>query len=169
MAVPPGAQARRATAWRLAVRLPAPVPQVGQRGAVLRLRRRPAGTGGAASLAWLPVGHRVRLGHCLAAANVPARAVHGTGITAAQPVDGLVLSGNRGIVLSGNESSCYQATKSAAKPMMARVSASPNFPNLNSLTFSRSAASRWTTTQPASEGHENQQRQPGSPAGRARL
>jgi plasmid replication initiation protein len=68
-----------------------------------------------------------------------------------------------------NESSCYQATKSAAKPMMARVSASPNFPNLNSLTFSRSAASRWTTTQPASEGHENQQRQPGSPAGRARL
>src|SRR2546427_11927208 len=59
---------------------------------------------------WLPVGHRVRLGHCLAAADVPARAVHGTGITAAQPVDGLVLSGNRGIVLSGNESRSEEHT-----------------------------------------------------------
>src|SRR2546427_103058 len=42
--------------------------------------------------------------------DVPARAVHGTGITAAQPVDGLVLSGNRGIVLSGNESRSEEHT-----------------------------------------------------------
>src|SRR2546427_246024 len=86
----------------------------------------------------------------------------------ARPVDGLVLSGVPGIVLSGVGLSCYQACPSAAKPMLARVSASLNFPNLNSLTGSSSAAFRWTTTQPANESHENQQRQPGSPAGRSR-
>ena len=145
LAVPAGAQARRAPARRLAVRLPAPVPQVGQRGAVLRLRCRPAGTSGATSLAGLPVGHRACLRHFLAAAHVPARAANGTGINGAWPVDGLVLSGNTGIVLSGNRSSCYQATKSAAKPITARVLASLNFSNLNTLTFSRSAAPRWTT------------------------
>jgi plasmid replication initiation protein len=58
------------------------------------------------------------------AADVPARAAHGTGITAGKPVDGLVLSGVRGIVLSGVGLSCYQACRSAAKPITARVSAS---------------------------------------------
>ncbi|ANH73288.1 hypothetical protein A8E36_17420 [Burkholderia cenocepacia] len=79
-------------------------------------------------------------------------------------MDGLVLSGNRGIVLSGNESSCYQATKPAAKLILARVSASPNFPNLNTLTGSSSAAPRWTTA----TGREAQRQQAGFPTRRVR-
>ncbi|MDN4588624.1 hypothetical protein DBA29_08980 [Xenophilus aerolatus] len=79
-------------------------------------------------------------------------------------MDGLVLSGNRGVVLSGNESSCYQATKSAANPRQHWVSRPSNFPNLNSLTFSRSAAPRWITT----TRHERQQQKPGFPAWRAK-
>jgi hypothetical protein len=160
----PGAQARRAAGRRLAVRFPAPVPQIGQCGALLRLRRRPAGAGGAASLAGLLAEHRVCVWSFLAAAHIPARAVCGTGITPVKPVDGLVLSGNRGIVLSGNKLSCYQATKSAAKPMLARVSASLNLPNLNSLTFSRETPSRWTTATRS----QTQQTKPGFPAWRAR-
>ncbi|NVI10008.1 hypothetical protein FSB64_42415, partial [Paraburkholderia sp. JPY454] len=61
-------------------------------------------------------------------------------------MDGLVLSGVPGIVLSGVRLSCYQEYGSAAKPITARVSASLNFPNLKHLTGSRSAAPRWTTT-----------------------
>ena len=48
---------------------------------------------------------RLRPGHRAAgwrrAADVPARAAHGTGIASVKPVDGLVLSGVPGIVLSG--------------------------------------------------------------------
>ncbi|OPD83430.1 hypothetical protein AO943_37280 [Pseudomonas aeruginosa] len=50
-------------------------------------------------------------------------------------------------MLSGNESSCYQAKKTAAKPITARVPAALNLPNLNSLTFSRSASFQWTTAE----------------------
>jgi hypothetical protein len=56
VAVPAGAQARRQAGTRLAVRLPAPVPQIGQRGAVLRLCCRPARAGRAAVLARLQLG-----------------------------------------------------------------------------------------------------------------
>ncbi|RDD92908.1 hypothetical protein DTW89_11145 [Acidovorax sp. BoFeN1] len=48
-------------------------------------------------------------------------------------------------MLSGVGLSCYQACQSPAKPMLARVSASLNLPNLNSLTCSSSAPFRWTT------------------------
>ncbi|QIL45493.1 hypothetical protein G7045_07975 [Acidovorax sp. HDW3] len=66
-------------------------------------------------------------------------------------------------MLSGVRLSCYQEYGSAAKPITARVWASLNFPNLNSLTFSRSTAPRWTTiTRP-----QEQQQQPGFPARRA--
>ncbi|AVO48807.1 hypothetical protein C6568_05685 [Melaminivora suipulveris] len=50
-------------------------------------------------------------------------------------------------MLSGVGLSCYQACQSVAKPITARVLASLNFPNLNSLTFSRSAPFRWTTAE----------------------
>ncbi len=62
LAVPPGAQARRQAAGRLAIRLPAPAPQVGQRCALLRLRLRPARPGGAAVAARLRPGHRANAG-----------------------------------------------------------------------------------------------------------
>ncbi|KAB7766072.1 hypothetical protein CEK69_16090 [Xanthomonas sp. LMG 12462] len=78
-------------------------------------------------------------------AVVPARAADGTGITAGIPVDRLVLSGNTGIVLSGNESSCYQATKFAGKPRLVRLSTPRNVPNLVSNIGGRSAAIRWIT------------------------
>jgi plasmid replication initiation protein len=52
-------------AGRLAVRLPAPAPQIGQRRAVLRLRLRPARAGGAAVAARLRPGHRADAGHFL--------------------------------------------------------------------------------------------------------
>ncbi|TED49823.1 hypothetical protein IPC1517_04625 [Pseudomonas aeruginosa] len=78
-------------------------------------------------------------------------------------MDGLVLSGNRSIVLSGNELSCYQATKSAANPRQHWVFAPSNFPNLISLTFSRETPLRWiTATRPPT------QQQPGFPTRRAR-
>ncbi|KAA9177144.1 hypothetical protein L504_0557 [Bordetella bronchiseptica F2] len=67
-------------------------------------------------------------------------------------------------MLSGVGLSCYQACPSAAKPMLARVSVSLNFPNLNTLTGSSSAASRWTTA----TGREAQRQQPGFPTRRAR-
>ena len=59
---------------------------------------------------------------CLArnrTADLPARAAHGTGITAGKPVNSLVLSGNRRLVLSGNKSSCYQGNKIGRKPLPA--------------------------------------------------
>ncbi|POR07864.1 hypothetical protein BV908_18995 [Diaphorobacter sp. LR2014-1] len=79
-------------------------------------------------------------------------------------MDGVVLSGVRGIVLSGVGLSCYQACRSAANPRQHWVCARSNFPNLISLTFSRSAAPRWTTaTRP-----QAQEQKPGFPTRRAR-
>ncbi|MBA0461887.1 hypothetical protein HGT74_13420 [Stenotrophomonas maltophilia] len=60
-------------------------------------------------------------------------------------MDGLVLSGVPGIVLSGVFLSCYQACEFARKPITVRVSALSNFPNLKPITFDRSARFRWTT------------------------
>ena len=78
VAVPPGAQARRTTGTRLAIRFPAPVPQVGQRGAFLRLRRRPARAGGAAVAARLRPGHRADAWRENRTADLPAcRPRHG--------------------------------------------------------------------------------------------
>ncbi|QKD42843.1 hypothetical protein HF896_04140 [Alicycliphilus denitrificans] len=79
-------------------------------------------------------------------------------------MDGLVLSGVRGIVLSGVRLSCYQEYESAAKPITARVCGPSNVANLKPLTGSRSAAPRWITT----TRHERQQQQPGFPAWRAK-
>ncbi|RPW08420.1 hypothetical protein IPC775_19775 [Pseudomonas aeruginosa] len=84
-------------------------------------------------------------------------------MTAGKPVNSLVLSGNRRLVLSGNKSSCYQATKSAANPCHHWVLPPSNIPNLNSLTFSREAPFRWTTT----KRHEMQKRKTGFPTRRA--
>ncbi|MCK4141959.1 hypothetical protein HFK84_06610 [Ralstonia pseudosolanacearum] len=50
-------------------------------------------------------------------------------------------------MLSGVRPSCYQEYGSPAKPITARLSASLNLPNLNSLTFSRSTPFRWTTAE----------------------
>ncbi|PRG11338.1 hypothetical protein C6Q17_15620 [Burkholderia contaminans] len=77
-------------------------------------------------------------------------------------MDGLVLSGNTSVVLSGNRPSCYQATKSAASPMLARVSAAYNINNLIPIT-GKSAAPRWIT----GLRHRAQQEQPGFPTRRA--
>ncbi|TAM12902.1 MAG: hypothetical protein EPN72_12035 [Nevskiaceae bacterium] len=60
-------------------------------------------------------------------------------------MNGLVLSGVPGIVLSGVSLSCYQACQIAGNPMVARVSASSNLPNVKALTFGRHTPSRWTT------------------------
>ncbi|HBP0930546.1 hypothetical protein AO920_32935 [Pseudomonas aeruginosa] len=78
-------------------------------------------------------------------------------------MNGVVLSGVRGVVLSGVGLSCYQACRSSANPRQHWVCASSNFPNLNSLTFSRSAAPRWITT----TRHEARQQQHGFPTRRA--
>ncbi|ARA78457.1 hypothetical protein B5S52_02150 [Pectobacterium brasiliense] len=100
-------------------------------------------------------------------------------MTAGKPVNSLVLSGNRRLVLSGNKSSCYQATKSAANPHQHWVSPASNIPNLNSLTFSREVPFRWTTpetqkarrlerrNQPKTKPRSAGQEQPGSPNWRA--
>ncbi|MBK3806936.1 hypothetical protein FA151_20060 [Pseudomonas aeruginosa] len=79
-------------------------------------------------------------------------------------MDGVVLSGVRGIVLSGVGLSCYQACRSAANPRQHWVSSPSNFPNFISLTFSRETPLRWTTT----TRPQTRQQQPGSPAWRAR-
>ncbi|TFI49255.1 hypothetical protein E4O93_03595 [Diaphorobacter sp. DS2] len=79
-------------------------------------------------------------------------------------MDGLVLSGVGGIVLSGVRLSCYQEYESPANPITARFFGPSNFPNLKHLTDSRSAARRWKTA----NRHEAQQQQPGFPAWRAR-
>ncbi|PSD10207.1 hypothetical protein C7E12_11955 [Stenotrophomonas maltophilia] len=78
-------------------------------------------------------------------------------------MDGLVLSGVPGIVLSGVSLSCHQACEIAAKPITARVSEPSNFPNSKSLTFEKSAPFRWTT----SKRHAAQPRKPGLPTRRA--
>ncbi|QDY49359.1 hypothetical protein DUW70_12885 [Stenotrophomonas maltophilia] len=74
-------------------------------------------------------------------------------------MNGLVLSGVPGIVLSGVRPSCYQEYENAAKPVTARVCVPSNLPNYKSLTFSRSAPFRWTTAK--------RQGQAGFPAARA--
>ena len=167
LAVPPGAQARRQAAGRLAIRLPAPAPQVGQRCALLRLRLRPARPGGAAVAARLRPGHRANAGRRTRTADLPARAAHGTGITRGKGVDGLVLSGVPGIVLSGVRLSCYQEYENAGKPITARVCGPSNFPNKKYITFSRSAPFRWTTEKRHGEQRFARQVKPGFPAGRA--
>ncbi|OPE15122.1 hypothetical protein IPC1606_10495 [Pseudomonas aeruginosa] len=78
-------------------------------------------------------------------------------------MDGLVLSGVLGIVLSGVSLSCYQACEIAGKPILARVSSSSNFPNLKALTIDRSAPFRWITAR----RHHTQQPKPGFPTWRA--
>ncbi|MBK3746971.1 hypothetical protein GFK94_03610 [Pseudomonas balearica] len=82
-------------------------------------------------------------------------------------MDGLVLSGVPGIVLSGVRLSCYQEYENAAKPVMARVFSLSNLPNYKSLTFSRSAPFRWTTAKRHGEPRFAGQAKPGFPAGRA--
>ncbi|PJL68673.1 hypothetical protein B9Y61_11635 [Stenotrophomonas maltophilia] len=82
-------------------------------------------------------------------------------------MDGLVLSGVPGIVLSGVRLSCYQEYENAAKPVTARVSALSNLPNLNSLTFGRSAPFRWTTAKRHGGQRFARQAKPGFPTGRA--
>ncbi len=83
--VPPGEQARRQAAGRLAIRLPPAVPKIGQRRTFLGFCLRPARTGGAATVARLSPWHRALAGRCRRIADLPARAVHGTGITCEQP------------------------------------------------------------------------------------
>ena len=61
LAVPLGTQARRAAGTRLAIRLPAPLPQVGQRG-LSDFALRPARLGGAAVVARLRPRHRADAG-----------------------------------------------------------------------------------------------------------
>src|SRR3546814_19337557 len=69
----------------------------------------------------LRVGHRVQAQRSRGVVDVSARAAHGTGITTGKPVNSLVLSGVRGIVLSGVRLSCYQEYEVAAKLIKARV------------------------------------------------
>jgi plasmid replication initiation protein len=57
------------------------------------------------------VRHRADAGRQHRAADLPARAARGTGITAGEPVDGLVLSGVPGIVLSGVRPRAIRSTK----------------------------------------------------------
>ncbi|MCF3522812.1 hypothetical protein GUL10_18965 [Stenotrophomonas maltophilia] len=50
-------------------------------------------------------------------------------------MDGLVLSGVPGIVLSGVRLSCYQEYENTGKPITARVCGPSNFPNKKYITF----------------------------------
>ncbi|QPP31175.1 hypothetical protein I6A80_003631 [Pseudomonas aeruginosa] len=74
-------------------------------------------------------------------------------------MNGLVLSGVRGIVLSGVLLSCHQAYEILCRPEPARAPASLNFSNLKALTCCRGAPLRWTTTK--------RHGQAGLPVGRA--
>ncbi|HBP6800087.1 TPA: hypothetical protein L6B28_01930 [Pseudomonas aeruginosa] len=60
-------------------------------------------------------------------------------------MNGLVLSGVRGIVLSGVPLSCYQTCKILCRPGPDWAPASLNFSNLKALTFCRGSPFRWTT------------------------
>ncbi|MBA4280770.1 MAG: hypothetical protein C0437_15480 [Ralstonia sp.] len=82
-------------------------------------------------------------------------------------MNGLVLSGVPGVVLSGVALSCYQACELAAKPVTTRVPGPSNFPNLTSLTFGRSAPFRWTTAKPHGAQRFARPRKTGFPARRA--
>ncbi|HBP6616124.1 TPA: hypothetical protein L6B32_04545 [Pseudomonas aeruginosa] len=77
-------------------------------------------------------------------------------------MDGVVLSGVRGVVLSGVRLSCYQEYENAGKPVTARVCDPSNITNLNSLTIGREAASRWTTTTGRKTSQEKPQKPPRS-------
>ncbi|MFC1349471.1 MAG: hypothetical protein G8D60_08655 [gamma proteobacterium symbiont of Phacoides pectinatus] len=70
-------------------------------------------------------------------------------------------------MLSGVSLSCYQACETAENPITVRVSASYNFPNLNSLTYKNSAPFRWKTAKRHDAQHFAWQRKPGFPARRA--
>ncbi|OMG66340.1 hypothetical protein AUR61_005470 [Stutzerimonas balearica] len=74
-------------------------------------------------------------------------------------MNGLVLSGVRGIVLSGVSLSCYQAYEILCRPEPVRGPASLNFSNLKAITFCRGAPFRWTTAK--------RHGQAGFPVGRA--
>ncbi|TFL15090.1 hypothetical protein CSC67_07120 [Pusillimonas caeni] len=58
-------------------------------------------------------------------------------------MDSVVLSGVRGIVLSGVGLSCYQACQTAANPRRHWVCAPLNLSNLTTLTIGREAPSQW--------------------------
>ncbi|PJE43111.1 MAG: hypothetical protein CUR33_07365 [Pseudomonas sp.] len=60
-------------------------------------------------------------------------------------MEGPVLSGVRGIVLSGVSLSCHQACEIAYRPEPARATATLNFSNLKALTSCKSAPFRWIT------------------------
>ncbi|RTC62468.1 hypothetical protein EJ892_10975 [Pseudomonas aeruginosa] len=79
-------------------------------------------------------------------------------------MDGIVLSGVRGIVLSGVRLSCYQEYENAAKPVTAWVCGPSNLPNYKSLTFYRSAPFRWTTAKRHGGQRFARQAKPGFPA-----
>ncbi|PCA97174.1 hypothetical protein CJT98_23735 [Pseudomonas aeruginosa] len=83
-------------------------------------------------------------------------------------MDGLVLSGVPGIVLSGVRLSCYQEYENAGKPITARVCGSSNLPNKKYITFSRSTPFRWTTAKRHGEQWFAWQAAPGFPVWRAR-
>ncbi|HBP1568656.1 TPA: hypothetical protein L5U79_002657 [Pseudomonas aeruginosa] len=82
-------------------------------------------------------------------------------------MDGLVLSGVRGIVLSGVRLSCYQEYENAENPMTARVCGASNYLTSESLTFCRSAPFRWTTTKRHGQRRFARQSKAVFPAGRA--
>ncbi|HBS78596.1 MAG: hypothetical protein CMK99_23165 [Pseudomonas sp.] len=60
-------------------------------------------------------------------------------------MDGLVLSGVSGIVLSGVSLSCYQACQIVCSPETAGHVASLNLTNLKALTICKSTPFWWTT------------------------
>ncbi|MZH99029.1 hypothetical protein F5986_14795 [Dickeya dianthicola] len=82
-------------------------------------------------------------------------------------MNGLVLSGVAGIVLSGVSLSCYQACEMVGKPITAGAHGLSNFPNLNSLTNKDSAPFRWINTKRHDAQRFGRQRKTGFPAGRA--
>jgi hypothetical protein len=82
-------------------------------------------------------------------------------------VNGLVLSGVPGIVLSGVSLPCYQACGTVGNSITVRVSGLSNFPNLNSLTNKNSAPFQWKTAKQRDAQRFARQRKTGFPARRA--
>ena len=82
-------------------------------------------------------------------------------------MNGLVLSGVAGIVLSGVSLSCHQACETAGNLITVLVSGPSNFPNLNSLTNKDSAPFRWKTAKQHDAQRFARQRKAGFPARRA--
>src|SRR5699024_1904194 len=89
LAVPTGAQARRQTGTRLAVRLSIPAPEIRQHRQALRLRLRSACTRRTAVATRLHPGYRADVGRWNGMADFPACAADGTGITPGKPVNGV--------------------------------------------------------------------------------